>query len=161
MLLHKSCLSVKCLAAFGDGWWEIRAIWKPSVLPSPPSPPTKVLSGSWSWEFIQHASFYPIRREPKISQLKFTSRSWWSYWLSVDINYTGTTTDRAAFSLCCLVFVIAAGFLSVIFLKVRFSPPSRVSDMKLVRTNLDISLCSCIIQFPDSIRKVDKEKIYH
>lgn len=73
----------------------------------------------------------------------------------------GTTIDGASFSLCCPVFVIAAGFLSVIFLKVRFSPPSRVSDMKFVRTNLDVSLCSCIIQFPDSIRKVDKEKIYH
>ena len=70
----------------------------------------------------------------------------------------GTTIDQASFSLWCLVFVIAAGFLSVIFLKVKFSPPSRVSDMKLVRTNLDISLCSCIIQFPDSIRKVVEEE---
>lgn len=57
-----------------------------------------------------------------------------------------------------MVFIIAAGFLIVIVLKVKFPSPSIFSDMKLVRTNLDISLRSCIIQFPDSIRKTDKKK---
>lgn len=60
--------------------------------------------------------------------------------------------------LCAAVFIMAAGFLDVIFLKVKFSSPGTFSDMKLVRTNLDISLYSCISQFPGSIRKLDKEK---
>ena len=75
------------------------------------------------------------------------------------MNYMGTTIHEASFSLCCMVFIIAAGFLNVIFLKVKFFPPPSIfSDMKLVRTNLDIFLCSCVIQFPDPIRKIDKEK---
>lgn len=53
---------------------------------------------------------------------------------------------------------MAAEFLDVIFLKVKFSSPGIFGDMKRVRTNLDISLYSCIIQFPGSIRKIDKEK---
>lgn len=57
-----------------------------------------------------------------------------------------------------MVFIIAAGFLNVIFLKVKYSSPSIFGDMKLVRTNLDISLCSCIIHFPDCIREIDKEE---
>lgn len=76
----------------------------------------------------------------------------------VDINYTGTTIDEASFSLCFTGFAIAAGFLNAIFLKVTFSSPSIFSDMRLVKTNLEISLCSYVIQFPDSIRKIDKEK---
>lgn len=143
----------------GSLWWRLmrnQSNLRTICLPLPP-PPTKRSFGNW--KFIQHASFYQIRREPKISQLKFTFRSWWSYWLSVDINYMGTTIHEASFSLCCMDFIIAAGFLNVIFLKVKFSPPpSILSDMKLVRTNLDIFLCSCVIQFPDPIRKIDKEK---
>lgn len=104
--------------------------------------------------------FYPIRRETKISQVKFTFRSWWSYWLSVDINYTGTTLEDTSFSLCWMTFIIAAGFLNVIFLKVKFSSLNIFRDMKLVRMNLDISLCSFIIWFQDSIRKIDVEKKY-
>lgn len=144
----------------GSLWWWL--MWKERnlraiCLPLRP-PPTKLLLGSWSWEFILYAFFYQIRREPKISQVKFTFRSWWSYWLSVDINYTGITIDEASFSLCCTVFILAAGFLNVIFLQVKFSSPGIFNDMKLVRTHLNIPLYSCIIQFPDSIRKIDKEK---
>lgn len=73
----------------------------------------------------------------------------------------GTTIDEASFSPCCVVFITAAGFLNAIFLKVKYSSPSIFGDTKLVRTNLDISLCSCIIHFPDPIREIDKEeKIY-
>lgn len=124
-----------------------------------PSPTShQVLLGSWSWEFTQHASCCQIRKETEISQVKFPFRPWWSYWRSVDINYTGISLDAASFSLCCTVFIIAAAFPGVISLKVKFSSAGIVSDMKLVRTNLDTPLYSRIIQFPNPIRKMDKEK---
>lgn len=78
-------LSVKCLGAFGDGGCKRKAITSHR---SPPPPP-EFFGGSWSWEFIPYASSCWIRRETKISQVTFPLRSWWSYWLSVDINCTG------------------------------------------------------------------------
>lgn len=157
MFLHKSCLCQM------PGSLQPWLMWSESpqrtiCAPFPPSS-TKLLSEVGTENLYRMlASFHQSRSAPKFSPAKFTFRSWWSYWFSVDINYMDTTIDEASFSLHLTVCVIAPGFLDVIFLKVNFSPPSIFSDMKLVRTNLDISLCSCIIQFPGSIKKTDKEK---
>lgn len=60
MLLHKS-LSVKCLAAFSDDCWEIRAIWEPSVF-SPPHLPPKFF---WQLGAENLYSMFPSGESPR------------------------------------------------------------------------------------------------